>query len=156
LFNWIFFILNIINFAFIAKSDNKDGTNSNIIRIAIVVKYYAIFVLTLETIFISFIGVKEKKDKNHLDQVFKRNFPVIYETLPFIGFRETILPGQDIKDNGESFLMMKFYSYITYFLAAIFLEGHFERKIKIKAELKKFDEKEYSKLFNFKMKIVES
>ncbi len=52
--------------------------------------------------------------------------------------------------------MLKFYSYITYFLAAIFLEGHFEKQIKIKAELKQFDEKEYSKLFNFKMKIVES
>ena len=66
------------------------------------------------------------------------------------------MPGQDIKDKGESFLMLKFYSYITYFLAAIFLEGHFEKQIKIKAELKQFDEKEYSKLFNFKMKIVES
>ena len=57
------------------------------------IKYVAIIILTLETIFISFIGVKEKKDPNHLDQVLKRNFPVIYEALPFIGFRETILPG---------------------------------------------------------------
>jgi hypothetical protein len=101
-----------------------------------VIKYVAIAILTLETIFISFIGVKEKTDKNHLDQIFKRNFPVTYEALPFIGFRETILPDKVTKDKGESFLMQKFYAYITYFLAAIFLQRNFEKQIKIKEELK--------------------
>lgn len=41
-----------------------------------------------------------------------------------------------MKDDSERFLMIKFYSYITYFLAAIFLQGHFEKQMKIKAELK--------------------
>ena len=58
------------------------------------IKYVAIAILTLETIFISFIGVKEKTDKNHLDQIFKRTsddpsleavFPALVTDIKYSG-----------------------------------------------------------------------
>jgi hypothetical protein len=56
LINWIFFVLNIISFAFIAKSDDKDSTNNHSYKISVVIKYYSAIILITYILFISFIG----------------------------------------------------------------------------------------------------
>jgi hypothetical protein len=70
--NWGFFVLNIINFAFIAKADNKAATNRHSRDIANVIKIYSAFFLLLELFFIIFVGAVEKVDQpNSTDQKFK-------------------------------------------------------------------------------------
>ena len=55
-------MLNILNFAFIAKGDNKPSTNRHSKNIATMIKIYSAFMLIFETFFISFVGEKEKID----------------------------------------------------------------------------------------------
>jgi hypothetical protein len=63
LINWGFFVLNILNFAFIAKGDNKDSTNRHSKYISILIKVYSALFLIFETMFIVFVGEKEKTNE---------------------------------------------------------------------------------------------
>lgn len=88
LINWGFFVLNILNFAFIAKGDNKESTLRWSMLISILIKVYSAFFLIFETFFISFVGEKEKPlEPNSLDQKFKQMYPSIYNNLDLIGLR---------------------------------------------------------------------
>jgi hypothetical protein len=54
--------LNMVNFAFVAKGDNKASTNKHSRDIANVIKYYSSFMLMLNILFIFSIGENEKLD----------------------------------------------------------------------------------------------
>jgi len=77
-----------LNFAFIAKGDNKPSTNRHSKNIATTIKIYSAFFLIFETLFMSFVGEMEKtSEPNSLDQKFKRLYPSIYNNLDLIGLR---------------------------------------------------------------------
>jgi len=61
--NWGFFVLSILNFAFIAKADNKPSTIKHSLNIANIIKIYSAFFLLLDICFIVFIGEEEKVDQ---------------------------------------------------------------------------------------------
>ena len=60
LINWVFFSLNIIMFGFIAKTDNKVGTNRWSLFFAKVLSSFSAFVLLADILFIIIFGEVEK------------------------------------------------------------------------------------------------
>ena len=54
--NWIFFVLNIVCFAIILKSDGKPATLKNSMNEASDIKTYSAVILVFEICFICFIG----------------------------------------------------------------------------------------------------
>jgi hypothetical protein len=62
LVNWVFFIANIINFAFVAKGDNKSSTNKKSKRCADFIIVYSATMLLANIMFILFVGEKEKPE----------------------------------------------------------------------------------------------
>lgn len=83
-----FFVLNMVNFAFVAKGDNKISTNKNSRKIAEIIKVYSALMLMLNIGFILFVGEKEKPNlPNSLDQQLKNWYPFIYDNLDIIGLR---------------------------------------------------------------------
>jgi hypothetical protein len=60
LINWVFFSLNIIMFGFIAKADNKVGTNRWSLFFAKVLSTFSAFVLLSDILFIIIFGEVEK------------------------------------------------------------------------------------------------
>jgi hypothetical protein len=78
----------MINFSFVAKGDNKIGTNKWSIKIAEIIKIYSAFMLMLNIGFIFVIGEKEKDDQpESMDQQLKYNYPTFYNNLDIIGLR---------------------------------------------------------------------
>ena len=61
LINWVFFSLNIIMFGFIAKADNKVGTNKWSLFFAKVLSSFSALVLLTDIVFIIMFGEVEKK-----------------------------------------------------------------------------------------------
>lgn len=62
LINWIFFVLNMLMFSFIAKGDDKDSTNKHSRNIAYVIKFYSMIILMIDIAFICLVGNIEKKN----------------------------------------------------------------------------------------------
>ena len=86
--NWGFFVLSIVNFAFIAKGDGKHSTIMHSRNIANVIKVYSAFLLLFDICFIMFVGEEEKPNQpESLDQIFKQTLPKLYENLDIIGLR---------------------------------------------------------------------
>jgi hypothetical protein len=52
----------MVNFAFVAKGDNKASTNKHSRDIAIVIKFYSSFMLMLNILFIFAVGENEKTE----------------------------------------------------------------------------------------------
>ena len=151
--NWGFFVLNILNFAFIAKGDNKPSTNRHSMNIAITIKIYSAFMLIFETLFISFVGEMEKTgDPKSLDQRLKKWLPSIYNNLDLIGLRLWIKPGEESSINEEERalrLSSKFLSYISYLMISIYLIGYFDARLKNDKGLDKYSEEEFKDMFEF-------
>jgi len=78
----------MINFSFVAKGDNKIGTNQWSIKIAEIIKIYSAFMLMLNIAFIFVIGEKPKDDQpESRDQQLKFYWPLLYNNLDIIGLR---------------------------------------------------------------------
>jgi hypothetical protein len=77
-----------------ARQDSKSKTNKYAVNVAMMIKFYSAFILLLDIMFIFTIGELEKPDQSDsLDQMFKKNYPVIYKNLWAIGFRVYVEPG---------------------------------------------------------------
>ena len=57
LINWIFFSLFVINFAFIARQDNKKSTYNKCIISAKLLNYYSALILVMEILFLALFGL---------------------------------------------------------------------------------------------------
>jgi hypothetical protein len=69
LINWAFFVLNVVNFGFMVKGDNKPSTNMHSVQIAKTIKMYSAFILIVDIMFICFIGEREKPNQTQsIDQ----------------------------------------------------------------------------------------
>jgi len=91
--NFLFFVLNLINFAFVAKGDNKASTNKHSRDIARLIKFYSAAILMLNILFIFTIGENEKPDQPESgDQKLKEMYPLLYDNLDLIGFRWHVTP----------------------------------------------------------------
>lgn len=95
LINWIFFSLFVINFAFIARQDNKGSTYKKCIISAKLINYYSAFILVMEILFLTLFGIQKKAYLSMFQQLTSTSydywlfitFPMIYENLDLIGFR---------------------------------------------------------------------
>ena len=87
LINWIFFSLNVINFAIMAKNDNKPSTNKKSLFFARMIKVYSGLILLFDIGFILVLGEEESVEADSWDQKFKRKYPYFYKYLDFIGLR---------------------------------------------------------------------
>ena len=127
LINWFFFVLNVVCFAIIVKSDGKPATLKHAMNVAKVLKNYSVFILVFEIIFICFIGAEADTSRSDsLDQKFRRAFPNLYENLDFVGLRLYFEPGKQIPDEGKKKLLWwKFVSYICFLLVALYIEQMF-------------------------------
>jgi len=146
--NWIFFILNAINLAMMIRGNKGIKYLKQSIFIANSIKVYALMVLILDILFISFIGEDEKADQpNSLDQRFKRKFPSVYENLGIIGFRSNNLANE----SSDFALKYRLLAYVIYFLLSIYLVNYFQSSIETAKGEKEFTEEHYKRLFEFKM-----
>jgi hypothetical protein len=146
LINWGYFILLIANFAFIVKADNKDSTNKHSCRIASTIKLYSAFFLLFDIFFIVFIGEEEKVDQpDSLDQIFKGNYPILYDNLDTIGLRVWVNPseGELSPEKIGMLLKYKFYSYIASLMISLYWVSYFESKLKKNKGLDQFAEKDF-------------
>jgi hypothetical protein len=92
LINWVFYVLNSINFAFIVRGVKKIGYLKQSLAVSNMIKIYSLLVMVIDIIFICFIGEFEKPNQpDSLDQKFKRAYPNIYNQLDMIGFRTNTL-----------------------------------------------------------------
>jgi hypothetical protein len=153
LINWVFFILNTINFAFIIRGSSNLGNVRQSLLVTNLIRAYALIILTTDILFISLIGESEKTHQPHsLDQKFKRAYPYIYASLDVIGLRTnplTIATGLNAEDVARKALRQRFTAYIAFFLISIYLASHFTSQIRrIKAD-RGFEEEDYKKLFEY-------
>ena len=66
LINWVFFSLNLINFAMFIRSTNQKNLDYQLNMIKFL-KFYSIFILTINMMFVLIIGEKESKDPESID-----------------------------------------------------------------------------------------
>ena len=122
LINWTFWVLNILNFAFMAKADNKPATNRQSLRCAVTIKYYSAVILIVEILFLCFIGTERSDDPGDLDYKFREAFPNVYDKLDYIGFRHFRDPEVEFTQerlNGK--IRWKFISYIAYLMISLYI-----------------------------------
>ena len=62
LINWIFWTLNVLNFAFLAVADNATSTNKASLRVARAIKVFSAYMLLFDILFMSFVGEAEQPD----------------------------------------------------------------------------------------------
>lgn len=129
--NWIFFSINIIMFALIAKADNKKSSYQWSFFFAKCLKVYSAFVLLIDILFLCCVGDTEKFNQpQSYDQMLKLDFPRIYENLDLIGLRAIVnlpnsLTGMPLKQEQE-IMKFKFYSYVCYQLVSIYIASYFK------------------------------
>ena len=63
LINWIFWTLNVLNFAFLAVADNATSTNKASLYVAKTIKVFSAYMLLFDILFMSFIGEEEQPDR---------------------------------------------------------------------------------------------
>lgn len=86
--NWVFFVLNNINMFLIIRGSKKESSINQSICVTNIIKAYSLFVMSLDILFICFIGMNEKDDSpGSLDQRFKLAYPGLYYHLDIIGLR---------------------------------------------------------------------
>jgi len=122
LINWTFWVLNILNFAFMAKADNKPSTNRQSLWVAVTIKYYSAVILNLEILFLCFIGTERSHDPDALDYKFREAFPNVYEKLDYIGFRlyrDPEIVWSLWRLNRK--IRWKFISYIAYLMISLYI-----------------------------------
>jgi len=128
--NWVFFVLNTINFAFIIRGTKDVKFVRQSLCITNFIKAYSLLIIAINLLFISFIGETEKVGHpDSLDQKFKRAYPLIYKSLDIIGLRGNRLV------SSERSLQDRFIAYTIFFLLSIYLTNYFKDvMVKIKAD----------------------
>lgn len=147
LINWVFFVLNTLQFAFIVRGSKSLSYLRQSLCVANSIKAYSLFILILDILFICFIGEFEKKHLPHsIDQKFKAKFPLIYDNLDVIGLRANAN-----LDSGGHALKAKFIAYVEFFLLAIYLSNHYRHQVRLIKADRDFTSEDYKRLFEFQM-----
>mmetsp|Transcript_21580 Transcript_21580/g.33240 ORF Transcript_21580/g.33240 Transcript_21580/m.33240 type:complete len:435 (-) Transcript_21580:108-1412(-) len=146
--NWLFFILNAVNLALIIRGNKGIKYLKQSVFIANTIKVYALIILIIDILFISFVGEMPKPDQpNSLDQRFMRKFPKIYKNLGIIGLRSNSF----LTDAADFALKYRLFAYVVYFLLSIYLVNYFQGLIAVAKGESEFTEEHYKRLFEFKM-----
>jgi len=153
LINWVFFVLNLINFAFIIRGTKELKFLKQSLCITNLIKVWSLMILILDILFICFIGEIEKVNQpESLDQRFKKAYPVLYSSMDIIGFRTSAVltsGGDNINDVYQMKLEKRFLAYIAFFLLSLYLSYYFKQQIvNIQAD-QSMDEQEFKKLFEY-------
>lgn len=148
--NWVYFVLVQICIVYLIKNDNKPSTIEKNYLISSIIKYYSAAIILLDITFICFVGEVEKPDRpNSLDQIFKRNYPLLYSQLDIIGVR-VYSPGGELTGDERNYqLKFRFVSHIAFFIISIYLTYQARQKRYEMKDSRDFDENEYKKLFTF-------
>lgn len=105
------------------KGSQSYNSVKRSLKIANIVKFYALIILITDILFICFIG--EKEDNNQRGNIWlKENYPKVWNFLPFIGFRPNTIT--DDEEAAARSMKYKFLGYITYFLLSIYLANYLE------------------------------
>jgi hypothetical protein len=82
LINWIFFILNILNLGISISGTHNLYSVESSIKITRIIKFFALFILIFDTLFICFVGEVEKvNDPESLDQRIKDKHPNVFNSF---------------------------------------------------------------------------
>jgi hypothetical protein len=89
LLNWIFWILNVVNFALMIRGSKQVKYLKQSLCITNFVKVYALLVLIADILFIVSLGELEKPVNyvNSWDVILRNKYPELWKNLDIIGFR---------------------------------------------------------------------
>jgi len=154
LINWVFWILNILNFGLMIRGTKTTKYVNQIKATTNSLKFYSLMILVIDIAFSIFIGEREKTFPNSLDQKFKRALPRIYAHLDIIGLRPD--PTKMLNPDGtpisvEKQMETRFMIYITFFMLSMYLSSHFKTIMSVMKADKLFGEDDFKKLFNYQM-----
>lgn len=89
LITWVFFVLNMIQLAFLIRGSSDSSEAATCRFVSQVIKIYALVVLMIQILFISFVGAVPTTDPKSVDQWIYKNYPTIYMNLDIIGLRSS-------------------------------------------------------------------
>ena len=92
-----------------------------------VIKYYSVFIILVDILFIFIIGEEAIPNRpNSYDAKLKKNAPIFYEYLDYIGFRVITDPSKQIDPAviNKQFCV-RFTSYIVYMLFSFYISGQY-------------------------------